>query len=262
MALRADTGTSVIFKRFQDNIKRQDWFSVGLEILAVVFGVFLALQADNWNEWRHERSEERDYLVRLYADINSSIDTARAAIDYMTLHADRANVVLRSLKACRIDQDDQLDFANGLFQLGNVVPPYLADGTINELRATGKGSVFRAANIKQELNQLLAQRRYYMSFFNIVADRLAPHVVYVHSQVSFQIDRSNAGSQEIRWEDLQVDLSLLCDDARFFNAVSAGRTSSYDTVFWSNLELERLEHFLETLQVEMDRQGLSPQDPG
>lgn len=247
----------MLFKRFRENIKRQDWFSIWLEILAVVLGVFLALQADNWNEWRAERVEERDYLLRLYSDIENSISTSRAAIEYMNLHADRANVVLRSLDSCRIVQDDQLDFANGLFQLGNVVPPYLAEGTINELRATGKESVFRTSEVRRQLNQLLAQRRYYMSFFNIVVDRLAPHVVYVQSQVSYNIDRSNAGTQEIKWEDLEFDLEPLCDDSRFFTAVSAGRTYSYDTVFWSKLELTRLEAFVEVLRDELDRLGLN-----
>ncbi len=247
----------MLFKRFFENIKRQDLFSIWFEILAVVLGVFLALQADNWNEWRIERLEERDYLVRLHSDIDASINTLGVAIDYMILHANRANVVLRSLKQCKIDQDDQLDFANGLFQLGNIVPPYLADGTIQELRATGKESVIRTLEIRRQLNKLLTERRYYMSFFQLLADKVTPQVVYVESQVSYRIDQSNAGTQEIAWEALEFDLEALCNDSRFFTAVSAARTHSYDAVFWSQLEQRRLEALMAVLEDEIDRLGIS-----
>jgi len=248
----------MILRRFKENIRRQDWFSVWIEILAVVFGVFLALQADNWNERRLAGIEELDYLSRLHADITASAETAIAAIGYMNNHARRANVVLRSLKECSISQEDRLDFANGLFQLGNIVPPYLADGTIRELRSTGKETVIRNAEIRTQLNNLLAQRQYYGSFFPIVAGRVEPHVVYVHSKVRFLIDDSNAGTQEISWEEAEFDLKELCGDKRFHSAVSASRTISYDTVFWSERELNLLEELSRNLRTELESRGYDP----
>lgn len=227
-----------------------------LEVLAVVFGVFLALQADNWNKLRQERLEERDYLIRLYADIDASLLRARGAIDYMKSHARRANVVLRSLEQCQVDPDNRLDFANGLFQLGNIVPPYLADSTITELRSTGKESLFQNSEIRNQLNIFLSTRKYYGSFFGIIVDRLQPHVVYVQSRVRYSIDESNAGTQQITWETLEFNLETLCQDSRFYNAVSAGRTYSYDTVFWSEIELRELEKLADLLRNELEKQGL------
>lgn len=244
-----------MFRRFRENIRRQDWFSVTIEILAVVFGVFLALQADNWNKDRLERKEELDYLSRLYSDIATSVETSIAAIGYMNNHARRANVVLRSLKECSISQEDRLDFANGLFQLGNIVPPYLADGTIQELRSTGKETVLRNAEIRAEINYLLASRQYYSSFFQIIAGRVEPHVVYVHSNVRFLIDESNAGAQEISWEAAEFDIKELCTDERFYSAVSAARTYSYDTVLWSEIELDLLEELSKALRTELESRG-------
>ena len=226
-----------------------------IEILAVIFGVFLALQADNWNKRRLEGLEELDYLNRLYVDITTSAETAKLAIEYMNIHARRANVVLQSLKECRISQEDRLDFANGLYQLGNIVPPYLADGTIRELHSTGKEFVLQNSEIRTQLNNLLAQRQYYSSFFDIVAGRVEPHVVYVHSKVRFLIDESDAGKQEVSWEAADFDLQELCRDTRFYSAVSAGRVSSYDTVFWSERELSVLEELSKALRTELEDRG-------
>jgi hypothetical protein len=246
----------VILRRLREKIRRQDWFSVGLEVSAVVFGVFLALQAENWNEWRIERAEEREYLIRLYDDINNSISMAHNVIDYMKLHAERADVVLKSLKSCRIAEADQLDFANGLFQLGNVVPPYLVGATITELRSTGKETVIRSSDVRHQLSELINKRDYYESFFSAIVDRLAPHVVYVQSHVIYTVDSFNAGAQSIIWEDVEFDLEKLCKDRRFFTAVSASRTYTYDTIYWNKLGLGRLEAFAEALRTELTQLGL------
>ncbi len=251
-----DWSNPVILSRLREKVRRQDWFSVGLEVSAVVFGVFLALQAENWNEWRIERAEEREYLIRLYEDINNSISMAHNVIDYMKLHAERADVVLKSLKSCRIAEADQLDFANGLFQLGNAVPPYLVGATIAELRSTGKETVIRSSDVRQKLSEMIHSRDYYRSFFDLIMDRLTPHVVYVQSHVIYTVDSSNAGEQSIIWEDVEFDLENLCKDRRFYTAVSASRTYTYDTIHWNKLGLRRLDSFAEALRTELNKLGL------
>jgi hypothetical protein len=249
-----------MFQRFRENVRRQDWFSVAIEILAVVFGVFLALQADNWNKDRLERKEELDYLSRLLSDMTRTTETAGAAIDYMRNHARRANVVLKSLKECNIDVNDRLAFANGLFQLGNIVPPFLAEGTIRELQSTGKLSVIQSIELRTQLRDFLAQRQYYSSFFDVIAGRLEPHVVYVQSRIRYLIDESNAGTQEISWDEVEFDLNEVCVDQRFYSAVSAGRTYTYDTVFWNEEELEWIDSLAESLRKELDARGFDVTD--
>ncbi|MEZ5918199.1 MAG: hypothetical protein R3C40_11665 [Parvularculaceae bacterium] len=45
----------MILRRITMALKRQDWITVSIETLIVVLGVFLGLQANNWNEARVER---------------------------------------------------------------------------------------------------------------------------------------------------------------------------------------------------------------
>ena len=45
----------MILRRLASAFGRQDWFTVAVETMIVVFGVFIGLQVNNWNAARIER---------------------------------------------------------------------------------------------------------------------------------------------------------------------------------------------------------------
>ena len=88
----------MILRRLATSIRKQDWFTVVIETLIVVLGVFLGIQLGNWNEDQasHERAavfSERltvdlryeawayEYLLAYNKDVRRS---ARAALDSLT----------------------------------------------------------------------------------------------------------------------------------------------------------------------------------
>ncbi|MGB3626890.1 MAG: hypothetical protein WA989_13735, partial [Henriciella sp.] len=88
----------MILRRLATSIRKQDWFTVLIETLIVVLGVYLGIQLGNWNEDRetHERAgvfSERltedlryeawayEYLLEYNKDVRRS---ARAALDSLS----------------------------------------------------------------------------------------------------------------------------------------------------------------------------------
>ena len=59
----------MILRRLSDAVRKQDWFTVAVETLMLVLGVFLGLQVNNWNEARAEGERSREYLSRLRAEL-------------------------------------------------------------------------------------------------------------------------------------------------------------------------------------------------
>ena len=59
----------MILRRLATSIREQDWFTVFVETMIVVLGVFLGLQVSNWNSERQRQDSERDYLERLHRDV-------------------------------------------------------------------------------------------------------------------------------------------------------------------------------------------------
>ncbi len=60
----------MILRRIANAIRRQDWFTVLIEIGILVIGLLIGLQINNWNEARADRIKESAFLARLAVDVD------------------------------------------------------------------------------------------------------------------------------------------------------------------------------------------------
>lgn len=63
----------MILRKLADAIRTQNWFTVTIEILIVVIGIFLGLQVTEWNEARWDRADEQRYLAELETDLGFAL---------------------------------------------------------------------------------------------------------------------------------------------------------------------------------------------
>jgi hypothetical protein len=59
----------MILRRLTANFRRQDWSAVVIELVVVIVGVFIGLQASNWNEQRETDQKAAVFSERLRADL-------------------------------------------------------------------------------------------------------------------------------------------------------------------------------------------------
>ncbi len=62
------TRGATILGRLAQAVRDQNWTAIAVELAIVVVGVFLGIQATNWNAVREERGEQRSMQVRLRSD--------------------------------------------------------------------------------------------------------------------------------------------------------------------------------------------------
>ncbi|MCC7097394.1 MAG: hypothetical protein IT472_09480 [Thermomonas sp.] len=63
-------------------LKRQDWVAVAIELVVLVLGVFLGVQATNWNSAREENQRSAMYTARLKEDLRVEAWNLEAQIGY------------------------------------------------------------------------------------------------------------------------------------------------------------------------------------
>ena len=83
----------MLLRRFGQSLKEQNWTTILIEFVLLVAGVFLGIQAANWNEERTERALVRGHLTEIAQDLRTHetvgeelIDSAKmriAAVDYI-----------------------------------------------------------------------------------------------------------------------------------------------------------------------------------
>lgn len=72
----------MILRKLTANLKAQNWTAVAIDFVIVVVGVFVGVQASNWNQARVDRAETRRLLTRIEPEIDQIIDFAAHTRDY------------------------------------------------------------------------------------------------------------------------------------------------------------------------------------
>ena len=97
-------------------------YAIG-EIALVVIGILIALQINNWNEWRKDRIQEKTLLQRLSDNLERNIATINAALKYIDQRTNSSELIFRLLEQ-EGEYVDSLDqhFALGILR-GQLAPP-------------------------------------------------------------------------------------------------------------------------------------------
>jgi len=71
----------VLLRRVIEHVKSQNWTAVVLDFVIVVVGVFIGIQVSNWNDFRHDRMDERLILEELRQSLAADEGKLSAVID-------------------------------------------------------------------------------------------------------------------------------------------------------------------------------------
>src|SRR5262245_1961806 len=69
----------MLLRRLINRLRGQDWFTVVIEVVVLVLGIVLGLQATDWADARRQRVEERDSLQRLLVDSEANLAELKRA---------------------------------------------------------------------------------------------------------------------------------------------------------------------------------------
>jgi hypothetical protein len=97
----------MILRRLAQAIRVQNWFTVVIELFIVIVGVYLGLQAENWNQARIERQAAIDYHGRLVEELRSNQENLRDRRDYYLIIRDHGQAALDALRAGKPELEAQ-----------------------------------------------------------------------------------------------------------------------------------------------------------
>lgn len=101
----------MILRRIAQSIRARDWFTVAIELVIVVAGVFIGIEVSNWNEGRKFAAQERSYLSQLRDEIADNNHTVEYQVQYtreVVAAGQRALAYLDSDGECASDCADLL----------------------------------------------------------------------------------------------------------------------------------------------------------
>ncbi len=93
----------MLLRRFISNFRKQEWAAILVELVIVVGGVFIGLQAANWNDDRLEQEKGRLIAERLIADLRNDLESRRTLVRYYQAVFDSGERTVARLNANSVD---------------------------------------------------------------------------------------------------------------------------------------------------------------
>lgn len=144
----------MILRRVVTHLRKQDWTALFLDFVVVVIGILLAVQVTEWSEARRDRVLEREYLVRLHADLEITLSVRSDGSDAAQWNETRLaqqQVVLNALRTGVLRDEERADFETGLAWFGFVGGVEVQRATIEELRSTGAMNLITDVGLRSRI---------------------------------------------------------------------------------------------------------------
>jgi hypothetical protein len=132
---RCARGRTIILRRVREHVSHHNWFAVGVDFAIVVIGVFVGIQASNWNQARAERSHGREYRAMLLDDLDANLQNLATRERYHTWVRNEALATLADLQRPASSLDQQ--FLVHAYQATQLLPWALKRNTYDEIVSTG-----------------------------------------------------------------------------------------------------------------------------
>jgi hypothetical protein len=96
--VRECAGGSKLIRRIRTHAARQDWFAVAIDLGIVVVGVYLGIQASNWNQDRQDRNVARELRAQMISNLIANEDDLRARSKYYAQVQGHALAALQAIE--------------------------------------------------------------------------------------------------------------------------------------------------------------------
>ena len=219
----------MILRRLAGAIAEQNWFTVVLEILIVVVGIYLGLQASEWSQNREDRRAEVVYLERIAADLDTSLTRTIWNQEFQTRHARYGALVLQALRECDLQPEQRDQFASGIYLVAKHNAAAFVRASLQELLSAGRLTIIENSSLRQTLVEMLQDYDDHLFYMSDVQLRVTPHVNYIDSVAPIIVDSAIGGGTDVTWDMLDADFDTLCDDRRFYTAMAASLNYTWDS---------------------------------
>ena len=146
----------MLLRRFTDHLKTQQWLAVVVDLLIVIVGVFIGIEAANWNTSRQDRQEERRYYGQIIVDLDSDLKAFGDAQRFARANDLAGEFVLASLTDDAVARRHPGRFASSIVTAGFLYFPSPSRQTYDELISTGNLGLLRDDEMKRAISQYYA----------------------------------------------------------------------------------------------------------
>lgn len=214
-------------------------YAIG-EIVLVMIGILLAIQVNNWNEKRLNKSIENKYLIGIVNDLNVDILAYKDAIKNDSIIIISVHRILKSYTSNQtIDSDNLLKISKPLWRIYNVDAQ---TNTYEEMKASGNVVIINSKRLRYKINS------YYRFLNKILSAEKTSNDLVINTNMGFLVKETDYNSI------IQIiDLPIKIPEVTPFEGSIFNKNWSKSKIFQNLISLRSL---ISQISINRYRQGL------
>ncbi len=141
----------MLSRKIVDNLRKQNWLAVSLDLIVVVAGIFIGLQASEWNDKRLEHQEGLYYLKALQFQLQHDIEEGKAELEKSSGYLASTGQALGLLWKDKPDEGDLKSFQELHLSAFQLWGPIQKPVTLRQLVDDGKIDLIRSKKIQRAI---------------------------------------------------------------------------------------------------------------
>jgi hypothetical protein len=230
----------MLLRRSIEHVKAQNWTAVGLDLVIVVLGVFIAIQADALNQRRIESENDHQVLALFVEEVQQMLDLAEedvASAEQRLNNVGRASQIALKCNPSDAERALLLDSVASIldWRIPNVMPSGLAEISKPGILARLDNLDFTRA--VGRLNENVAFMTYANELavpqYELAMEMLVPHVVLAAPLLSEEGVTARSYDPTLAALDL-LPAQELCNSQQFKTGLLVLTTYNQDVFYYFN----------------------------
>lgn len=143
----------MILRRLSQSLRDQNWTAIWIEFVLLVAGVFLGIQAANWNAQRAEDAKAQAYLTRIHGDlVANQRSIERREVFWRQVNAYGQGAIRYAETGETID-GSAWKTVLAFYQASQLWQWKSSDATYQEMRSGGELGLIRDEKLRDDLSQ-------------------------------------------------------------------------------------------------------------
>ena len=143
----------MILRRLSNSLKEQNWTAIAVEFVLLVAGVFLGIQAANWNGQRAEDASAAAYLARVRANLETDRQSIGRREVFWRKVTDYGNAAIHYAETGEKVDGSAWKTVLAFYQASQVWQWAPSDATYQEMRSSGELGLIRDEALRSSLSQ-------------------------------------------------------------------------------------------------------------
>jgi hypothetical protein len=239
----------MLLRRFMTHIQSQNWFAVGLDITVVVVGIFLGLQATEWNEQRKENEEEKIILARLYDESFAIIQSLNGTILSHEENINAMEIAVKALEKKSLEGVDRNALRRGILTVIYFDALSLPRTVYDELTSTGKLGLLKSKTVTESIANYYARLNWLdrqVDFYRQSSDSSL-------QAAGNAISRFYAPEEQQRKIKYRVDVNVLSQNDTYINELLRSYSNQYVFQRWRKGLLNQAKVMCESIAEQIDK---------